>query len=352
MSTDGNAFDLTRREVSASNRTSAQTTARQLIDLRGLGSTETTKQPEIVVVRIPDVTPVRRGEPILPPSSSHSGATIPFSRAAPRGDLSNEQPRAPAPPPGPLAAEIGPSSGIVGPIQAKAGSGTPAAPIPAPAPASAVDVHAAEPATWWHSVDNLANDRQIADIARRILAQFPSIAPCTLMFASTDPSLSTNRAAARIAAALSRLTGCRSLLIDANWETNIAPLKQSDRETSGLTEVLAENRPWKPLVVPTQDQLLHVLPCGVAEVPMRRIGPETLLALVNDCQREFTYVCVNGGSVKQLITRRLSTCCDGSFLFVGLNQTTRKDAQSAMKLLGENHARVMGAIVFDSLPPA
>jgi hypothetical protein len=66
--------------------------------------------------------------------------------------------------------------------------------------------------------------------------------------------------------------------------------------------------------------------------------------------QEFTYVFVNAGHAHQAITRRFAVCCDGTYVLVGLNQTTRRDAQAAMRVLVENHARVMGAIVFDSLP--
>lgn len=170
------------------------------------------------------------------------------------------------------------------------------------------------------------------------------------MVSSADPELSTNRSTARVAACVARLTGCRVLLVDANWETNIGPVKQSAGAAIGLAEVIAENRSWKDLVIETQESQLFVLPCGITEVPMRRVASETLLALNADWQRDFTYVFVNGGCVKQLVTRRFAVCCDGTYVLVGLNQTTKRDAQSAMKLLAENHARVLGAIVFDAPP--
>ena len=188
------------------------------------------------------------------------------------------------------------------------------------------------------------------ELSRRIVAQFPSIAPATLLISSADPVLSTNRSTARVAACVSRMTGCRVLLVDANWEANIGAVKQSGGAVLGLAEVIAENRPWKDFVIETQENQLFVLPCGIKEVPMRRVATEILLGLNSEWQRDFTYVFINAGHVNQMITRRFAICCNGTYILVGLNQTTKKDAQSAMKLLAEYHARVLGAIVFDAQP--
>jgi hypothetical protein len=352
MAMEGNSFDSTQRQIRDSNLASSRITQQHVSQLKLAGGPNASQgNPEIVVVPIPDVSKPRTTESRKALDHAPEIVSVPFERTAVKADLSTSGSDSQHTPQRPIAA-VSPAPTSPPVVQA---------PIANPsAKSSSNQAEIGDPSTskppetaqdndaWWYSLSQLGNDRPILEITRRILAQFPSIAPSTLMFASADPVLSTNRATARIAAALAQQTGCRVLLVDANWEMNISPLKQSGDAVLGITEVLADNLSWKELVIETQEKLLHVLPCGITDVPMRRIGPETLLALNSQLQRDYMYVCVNAGSAKQLIARRFASVCDGTYLLVGLNQTTKKDAQSTIKLLSESHARVLGAIVFDS----
>ena len=347
------SLDGPKREIRDLNAASSRTTQHQVSQLRSSAAAEKSSlQPEIVVVSIPDVSIHYPADSRQKSERAPVIATVPFERAAAKADLSTSGTDSPNP-----ALNTTPSVGDsnlalpkvflspdtlpTGPLGQQSAA-TRETPVPK------TSAEAQESDAWWYSLADLANDRAIVELTRRIASQFPSIAPSTLMFTSADPELSTNRAAARIAASLVKLTGCRVLLVDANWEMNMSPLKQSGDAVLGLTEVLADNRSWKDFVIETNDRLLHVLPCGVTDVPMRQLTPESLLALNAQWQAEFTYVFINAGSAKQLVTRRFARCCDGTYILVGLNHTTKKDARATIKLLAENHARVLGAIVFDS----
>lgn len=351
MARDGDPIDLTKREVREMNFASAQTSQQQVNQLRGSPAGDTsTRSPEIVVVPIPDVSTLRTCD-TQPPSSIHSSsARTSVDAWEPRADLSSEgtPSQTSGPKPGILAGA--PTAAMSPPPTERDSKNMATSPTPSQPAAEPQGTQVPGPETWWYSLADLAQDRPILELSRRILAQFPSIAPATLLISSADAELSTNRCTARVAACISRLTGCRVLLVDANLEGNVGAVKQSGSEVAGLAEIIAENRPWKDLVIPTQEAQLSVLPCGTAEVPMRRVAGETLVSLNAQWQQDYTYVFINAGHVKQLVTRRFAVCCDGTYVLVGLNQTTKKDAHSAMKLLAENHARVLGAIVFDAPP--
>ncbi len=347
------SLDGTKRETRDLNASSSRTTQQHVSQLRSAAAAELSSlQPEVVVVSIPDVSSHRPTDIRSKTERAPTIATVPFERAAPKADLSTSGSDTPNPALNLTPSVIEPNVSLpkvfLSPnTQPTVTTNQQQIPSTEATPSKLL-ASEQEPDAWWYSLSDLASDRAVVELTRRIVTQFPSIAPASLMFTSADPDLSTNRSAARISASLAKLTGCRVLLVDANWEMNITPLKQSGDAVLGLTEVLADNRSWKDFVIETKDRLLHVLPCGVTDVPMRQLGPESLLALNAQWQEEFNYVFINAGSAKQLVTRRFAKCCDGTYILVGLNHTTKKDARATIKLLNENHARVLGAIVFDS----
>lgn len=342
MSREKNPLEATTRAVREMNAASAQTSAQHVSPLRSLTAADSVEpSPELVVVSIPDVSLHRPTECRADSIRSCSTPTGSESTKI-KADLSsdNDSQKKQAEQRGPFANQATGAASV-----SSSGATSPPAPIPANTSKAAPICDA-----WWYSLENLAQDRPVEEIARKILRQFPSIAPSSLLFTSADVELSTNRSTARIAACIARLTGCRVLLVDANWEANAIAIQEGEKAVQGLSEVIVEGTNWKDLLVETQESQLFVLPCGVADVPLRRVGNETLIALNNQWQRDFTYVFINGGNARQWVARRFAVTCDGTYVLVGLNQTTRSDAQSAIRALTESHARVLGAIVFDAPP--
>jgi Mrp family chromosome partitioning ATPase len=349
MSRERNPLEATTRAVREMNAASAQTSAQHLAQLRSVTATETADpSPELVVVSIPDVSLHRPAEcrtESIRGCSTPSGSETTKIKADLSSDNDSQKKH---------AEQRGPFANQAASAPAQDHSATTSTSSPTPIPASTPKSSSAKAASicdaWWYSLENLSQDRPVEEIARKILRQFPSIAPSSLLFTSADVELSTNRSTARIAACIARLTGCRVLLVDANWEANAIAIQEGEKAVQGLSEVIVEGTNWKDLLVETQESQLFVLPCGVADVPMRRVGNDTLIALNSQWQRDFTYVFINGGNARQWVARRFAVTCDGTYVLVGLNQTTRSDAQSAIRVLTEAHARVLGAIVFDAPP--
>ncbi len=341
--------------VRESNRASAYLPMGMLEPLKFLQSTTPSLAPEISVLSIPavDVGP----DDLEDPTDGPSPLTLP-AKSPVLQDPSAEQ--------SPTQSGSSPTGGNVGPA-ATSGVGAPAPPSHVASPGGSGNTSPAKPhhptttvplrrgtrsdappVDWYQSISSVNDDRPIQEISQRILHQFPRQAHAQLLFTSADPAISTNRTVGKIASCLAQTTSGDVLLIDANWEANLTIAKSREKPQIGLAEILAQGFDWRPLVLSTQVVGLRVLPCGASDVPHRQINSNLLLTLSAEWRRDYAYVLINGGYVKQLLARRFAGCCDGAYVMVELNRTTKSEAQAASRMLAESKARTMGAIVFDT----
>ena len=332
------------------NRTSTQVPAGMLDKLKSLQSNVTSAIPEISVLKIPAVSvgPV----PDASAADDSIPETIPWGlpkEFAPRAEQSPTQSGLPLSSSEPLSS-IPKSGSAPAPAPTVASSPPPGKPHrpTTTTPVNRETKREAPTLAWYQSISSGRDERPIQEICQRILSQFPRQTHAQLLFTSADPALSTNRTVGKIAHGLVQSTSGDVLLVDANWDANLAIAKNRDNPQLGLAEVLAQGFDWRPLVLATQTVGLRVLPCGASDVPARQIESSTLQNLAAEWRRDYAYVLINAGMVKQLLTRRFALCSDGAYVMVELNRTTKSQAQAAAKILAEYKARTMGAIVFDS----
>jgi tyrosine-protein kinase Etk/Wzc len=168
----------------------------------------------------------------------------------------------------------------------------------------------------------------------------------SFLITSPGPAEGKSLTAANLAIALARKGG-RTLLIDGDLRRPVLHgLFRASRE-SGLTDLLAGERDWRPCVRPTEVTNLELLPVGpIIPNPSEMLGSERMQQLLGEMVEHYDAIVIDSPPVLPFTDALvLGAMVDGVFLVARARVTRADSVLRARALLQAVNARVLGVIL-------
>ena len=173
--------------------------------------------------------------------------------------------------------------------------------------------------------------------------------PRTLLVTSSVPGDGKSLTAANLAITLA-MGGSRVLLVDADLRKGNLKSRFNIEAEAGFTEVFIEGNDWRKLVKETTVPSLWLLPRGTTTQRSSEyfIGP-IMDKFLKDSAREYDYVVIDTAPVMAADdVTSLAPRVDGVLFVVRAEHTSARVAHSALNMLYQRKARVLG-LVFNSV---
>jgi Mrp family chromosome partitioning ATPase len=166
----------------------------------------------------------------------------------------------------------------------------------------------------YHQPDHPISDeyRVIRDEVRK---QFNEPNPRVLLFAAAAPVTGTTTVLLNLAVALTRESGARVLVADANFDRPAVARRLGVPEAPGLAEVLGQAVPLAWALQPTAVENLHVLAAGVPADGTPRSMASDYPRLLAQLRKWFDWVLVDGGVWDEWLGQESAgPACDAVYL--------------------------------------
>jgi Mrp family chromosome partitioning ATPase len=154
--------------------------------------------------------------------------------------------------------------------------------------------------------------RAIRDEIRR---QYDVPGPRVLLFSAAAPVAGTTTVLLNFAVSLTRESGARVLVADANFDRPAVARRLGVPETPGLAEVLGQTVPLAWALQPTAVENLHVLAAGVPADGTPRAMVSDYPRLLAQLRKWFDWVLVDGGVWDEWLGQESAgPACDAVYL--------------------------------------
>jgi Mrp family chromosome partitioning ATPase len=182
--------------------------------------------------------------------------------------------------------------------------------------------------------------RQLAErLAREIR---PGNGNC-LLFTGVGTQSTADEMLAHVAAALAEAQD-DVLLVDADFARSGLSKGLGCGQAMGLAEVVSQRHDWRELLVATASEHLYLLPAGQLGLSNPAAAADELAKLLEQAERQFHSVLVDGGAAGDLISQALARLCDATYFVIRLGSTDAPEAQSALERYRSLGARVLGCV--------
>ena len=209
-----------------------------------------------------------------------------------------------------------------------------------PAPKSDDAVKAARALQTKSSSDS------ISKIADEIMHKYPVAASSIVMIAGSQASLHADETCARVAAELASRKLGRVLLIDSDFEGRRLTKASGMSKQAGLSEIMNIALPWDKAILKSGSSQLDFMAAGSC-AHKRWTPKETLRESIAEMRGDYQFICVSVGDAHSTAGALWSEMSDGAFLVVSATHSSDDVAASAVELLRDNGARMVGCIVAD-----
>lgn len=292
--------------------------------------------PDLNAAELPVAAPIA-GSPPAPPVAARmefAPTILPNPSVSPSVNPSVR----PSPNPLPLAAE----TPVVEPT-----SRSNAAPSPAALPSLTLPTARREATALERAVRKNLSDavraapyRQLAERLARELR--PGSGNC-LLFTGVGAHSTADEMLAHVAAALAEARE-DVLLVDADFARGGLSKSLGCGQVPGLAEVVSQQRDWRELLVATASEHLYLLPAGQLGLANPALAADELARMLEQSERQFRAVLVDGGATGDLISQALARLCDATYFVIRLGSTDAPEAQSALERYRSLGARVLGCV--------
>ena len=182
--------------------------------------------------------------------------------------------------------------------------------------------------------------RQLVD---RLRQEFRSLNGSCLLFTGIGISSSADELLIHTAMALAE-AGEPILLIDADVARGKLSRALGSEKLPGLAEVVSQRRQWQELLQGTATERLFLLPAGQLGLANPAAAADETAKLLEQAEREFGIVLIDGGGAGDLLALTLGRLCDATYFVVRLGATDAIEAREALRRYRSLGARVLGCI--------
>ena len=138
--------------------------------------------------------------------------------------------------------------------------------------------------------------------------------------------------------------GDEILLVDADFARGGLSKGLGNAHSPGLAEIVSQRREWREMLVATATEHLYLLPAGQLGLANPAAAADELAKLLEQAERQFRIVLVDGGATGDLISQALARLCDATYFVIRLGSTDAPEAQSALERYRSLGARVLGCV--------
>ncbi len=187
--------------------------------------------------------------------------------------------------------------------------------------------------------------RAYGHAADNVVAQLTPNRPAVLMFTSPGDAEAKTELLVPLAAALAQRTTGDVLLVDGNLRQPALAGYLGIDCSAGLANVLLGTLSWRQVVRDTAVAGLRFLP-GVklptSHDDLPRLG--SLPALLKELRHEFRLVLLDAASLAHSEVAPMGRDCDGTYLVVQLDHTTRRAARDSLRAIETCGGQLLGSI--------
>jgi capsular exopolysaccharide synthesis family protein len=190
---------------------------------------------------------------------------------------------------------------------------------------------------YEQAIQTLRNSVLLADFDRRLRS---------VMITSAAPFEGKSTIASHFAIANAK-NGQKTLLIDGDLRRPSIQRVLDIEGEKGLADVLAENTPWKTVLVQRSDIAnLDVMLAGSASLRAPELIGAPLLTLIEEARKNYDLVVLDSPPVQGFPEPlRMATAVDGVMIVALAGRTNRKALASTMAVLTRLRAHVVGLIL-------
>lgn len=174
----------------------------------------------------------------------------------------------------------------------------------------------------------------------------PEGAPQTLLVTSSRPAEGKSTTAYATALNLARL-GRRVLLADGDLRNPSMHRVVGVENNAGMSNVLSGNAELSALVLPTDQQGLHFIPCGpIPPNPAELWGGDLVIRVLEDAMREYDHIVIDGPPVLGFAdSPLLASAVRGTVFVLESKGTRRAQARGALRRLAMGNGRILGVVL-------
>lgn len=116
---------------------------------------------------------------------------------------------------------------------------------------------------------------------------------------------------------------------------------------TGLTNILADNIPYKNAVIPSSIENLEIIPCGIKPPnPSEMLGSDRMKKFLDAIRDDYDCILLDTPPVAVVTDAALlSSICDGTILTLSYGHTNKESAIKAKELLNNADIRILGAVL-------
>jgi hypothetical protein len=184
-----------------------------------------------------------------------------------------------------------------------------------------------------------------------VISRFEASASFVLMFCDVERASRCVDICMSAATLLAARTGRRAIVIDAEAESSTLSLKMGLDKTVGLRELLRTEMPLGSAVYPSDNPSLDVIPAGQVKLHAQSTAsPFELKArgVIAQLRQTYGIICLSTGLAFDAGVLLFSPCCDGSYLSIDCEKSSRMLAKSSANQLRQCGARLLGCIAATS----
>lgn len=189
--------------------------------------------------------------------------------------------------------------------------------------------------------------RQLVD---RLRQEFRTGSGNCLLFTGIGPQSAADELLLHAAMAHAE-AGESVLLLDADLGRGRLSQALLSSNPPGLAEVLSHRRDWRDFLQGTHTPQLFLLPAGQLGLADPSTAADELAKVLEQVEREFRVVLVDGGRAGDLLALTLGRLCDATYFVIRLGSTDSLEAQETLRRYRSLGARVLGCVATNVSPP-
>jgi Mrp family chromosome partitioning ATPase len=205
------------------------------------------------------------------------------------------------------------------------------------------------PVPSWPIRTSLPHAPAYRDLAENILSQIPPGHAAALLFTSPADGEGTTVLLVSLAAALAERISQGVLLLDGNLQKPDLARRLGLETTGGLSPALAGATGWRQALRKTSIPHLELL--TGSDLPPPGVGPSApwgFRSLLGELRGHYRLILVDGASLVHPEVAPMATDCDGTYLVVRLKRHTRRHLATAVRVIQDCRARLLGSVVIGS----
>ena len=180
------------------------------------------------------------------------------------------------------------------------------------------------------------------ELANAILAQLPSSKSAVAMLVSPDGEGGDPAAILSLAAALRSSVSGAVAIIDCDLRS---PERFGGHGRYGLIDILRSRVPWHEAAYLADPSGIAVLPGRGYDSDEYRKDRLGLQLLLDELEEHFQIILLDATSLPCAEASAVSSYCDGTYLVIRINHTSRQSAKRAVRTVARAGGQVLGCVL-------